>query len=289
MNLRQLKYFVEIAVAGSLREASTRLHIAQPALTRHLRTLEDELGVKLCTRHARGVHLTPAGYRLLEHATAVLRQVSEIRSRITEDLVSPSGIVTIGAPGAMSRLLFGAIAQGIAQNYPRITFRMVEGGAYTLLAALDAKRVDMAIMIDPDVRGGFISTRLITEPVYLISSPEDNRLNDEEIDITQLEQFPLVSFGRPSGPRAIYDYEATKAGVTLNIAYEVESLDVVKDFVKRKLAFALLPHSSIHDEKKSGIFKTARLREIGITRTLVIREEIAKKSSGRFCCQDCTR
>ena len=173
MDLRQLRYFVEIAVAGSLREASARVHIAQPALTRHLRTLEDELGVRLCTRHARGIHLTPAGHRLLEHATSVLRQVSEIHSRISEDLASPSGIVTIGASGAMGRLLFGAVAQKIAQNYPRITLRMVEGGAYALLAGLDAKRVDLAIMINPIVRSGFISDQLVTEPVFLIGSADE--------------------------------------------------------------------------------------------------------------------
>lgn len=275
MNFRRLRYFVEIAASGSLREASVKLHIAQPALTRHLRMLEDELGVKLCSRHARGIKLTPAGYRLLEHATSVLRQVSEISSRISEDLESPSGIVTIGASGAMSRLLFGAVAQKIAQEYPRINLRMVEGGAYTLLAALDAKRVDLAVMINPEVRSGFISDRLVTEPVFLIGSSGDKRLTTSEIDITQMESYPLVSFGRPSGPRIMYDYEAAKAGVSLNIAYEVESLEVIKDFVKRRLAFALLPHSSIFEEINSSTFKAARLRDIGITRSLVIREDIA--------------
>ena len=274
MELRQLKYFVEIAAAGSLREASARLHVAQPALTRHLRSLEDELGTELCARHARGIRLTPAGSRLLDHATSVMRQVGEIRSRISEDVASPSGMATIGASGAMGRLLFGAVAEQIARDYPRIALRMVEGGAYSLLAALDARRVDMAVMVDPDARAGYMTEPLVTEPVYVIGSVADDRLTGTSIGIAQLDRFPLATFGRPSGPRKIFDHAAAISGVTLNIAYELESLDVIKDFVRRGLAFALLPHSSIIQELKDGSFRVARLEGIGITRTLVMREEL---------------
>lgn len=274
MELRQLRYFVEIASAGSLREASARLHVAQPALTRHLRALEEELGIELCARHARGIRLTPAGTRFLEHATSVMRQVGEIRSRISEDIESPTGMATIGASGAMGRLLFGAVAESVARDYPRVALRMIEGGAYTLLAALDARRVDMAVLVDPDARVGFTMEPLITEPVYLIGSATDDRLTDSKIEISQLGSFPLATLGRASGPQKIFDHAAARSGVSLNIAYELESPEVIKDFVRRGLAFALLPHSSIFEELTEGRFSVARLQGIGITRTLVMRDDM---------------
>ena len=274
MEIRQLRYFVEIAAAGSLRAASARLHVAQPALTRHLRSLEDELGIELCARHARGIRLTPAGTRFLDHATTVLRQMDDIRSRISEDIDSPAGMAAIGASGAMGRLLFGAVAEKIARDFPRIALRMVEGGAYTLMAALDARRIDMALMVNPDVRAGFTLEPLVTEPVYLIGSASDIRLEAGSIGISALEAFPLATFERVSGPRKIFDRAAAKSGIALNIAYEVESLDVIKDFVRRELAFALLPHSSILQELRDPRFRAARLEGIGITRALVMREEL---------------
>ena len=274
MELRQLKYFAEIAAAGSLREASARLHVAQPALTRHLRALEDELGVQLCARHARGVRLTPAGSRFLDRATSILRQVGDIRSRLSEDIDSPAGMAAIGASGAMGRLLFGAVAEKIARDFPRIALSMVEGGAYTLMAALDARRIDMALMVNPDARAGFTLEPLITEPVYLIGGASDGRLEAGSIGMSALESLPLATFERVSGPRKIFDRAAAEAGIALNIAYEVESLDVIKDFVRRGLAFALLPHSSIVDELKDRSFGAARLERIGITRALVMREEL---------------
>ena len=278
MDLRQFRYFVEIAAAGSLREASARLHVAQPALTRHLRALEDELGVELCTRHARGVRLTPAGSRLLDHATTILRQVGDIRSQISEDIDSPAGMAAIGASGAMGRQLFGAVAEKVARGFPRIALRMVEGGAYTLLAALDARRIDMAVMVSPDARAGFTLEPLVTEPVYLVGSASDDRIAEGSITVPQLESFPLATFERVSGPRKIFDHAAARSGIALRIAYELESLDVIKDFVRRGLAFALLPHSSIVQELRDRSFRAARLEEVGITRTLVMRDDFVEGS-----------
>ncbi|MBK18640.1 MAG: hypothetical protein CMM52_07370 [Rhodospirillaceae bacterium] len=275
MELRQLRYFVEIAAAGSLREASNRLHVAQPALTRHLRSLEGELGVELCARHARGIRLTPAGTRFLDHATAIIRQLNEIRSLVSEDVESPSGIATIGAPGSLGRHLFGGVANSIEKNFSRIALRVVEGGAYTLLAALDSRRVDIAVMVDPDSRTGFTLEPLVTEPVYLVGGRSDERFSAENIEISELQPFPLATFGRASGPQKIFDHAAAKAGVSLNIAYELESLDVIKDFVRRGLAYALLPHSSIFEELKNHKFNVTRLNGIGITRTLIMREDLA--------------
>lgn len=276
MEFRQLRYFVEIAAAGSLREASVRLRVAQPALTRHLRSLEEELGIALCARHARGVRLTPAGTRFVNHATAVLRQLDDIRTQVNEELDSPAGIVSIGAPGALGRLLFGAVAETIARDFPRIALRVVEGGAYSLLAALDARRVDLAVMVNPDARAGFTLEPLVTEPVYLVGAASDDRLPDPVIDIAQVAAFSLATFGRPSGPQKLFDHAAAKSGVTLRIAHELESLDVIKDFVWRGLAYALLPHSSIIQELQAGSFRASRVRAVGITRTLVMRETLTE-------------
>ncbi len=197
-----------------------------------------------------------------------------MRSRLSEDLDSPAGMAAIGASSAMGRLLFGAVAEKIADGYPRIALRLVEGGAYTLLAALDARRIEMAVMVNPDARAGFALEPLVTEPVYLVGNARDDRIPESPVDISRLQSFPLATFERVSGPRKIFDHAAARSGTALKIAYELESLDVIKDFVRRGLAFALLPHSSIVRELEDRSFRAARLQGIGITRTLVMHKDL---------------
>ena len=105
MELRQLRYFVAIVDHGSLSRAALVLHVAQPALTQQLRQLEDELGAQLLHRSAQGVLCTDAGKVFYEHAQAILKQVADARSAVTQSTTRPSGSVTLGLPHSISGAL----------------------------------------------------------------------------------------------------------------------------------------------------------------------------------------
>jgi DNA-binding transcriptional LysR family regulator len=90
LELRSLHYFVRIAELGSITCASAHLHVAQPALTRHVQRLEDELDVTLFTRANRGVRLTEGGQKLLESAQRILCASSRARCATAAVVASPS-------------------------------------------------------------------------------------------------------------------------------------------------------------------------------------------------------
>jgi len=120
MDLKQLNTFVQVAELGSLSKAADRLHIAQPALSRQVRMLEEELKVRLFSRHGRGMVLTESGNLLLSRATAILRQIEEIRADLTEQAGAIRGKVVLGTPPTVGDVLAARLAERFMTQYPEV-------------------------------------------------------------------------------------------------------------------------------------------------------------------------
>jgi LysR family nitrogen assimilation transcriptional regulator len=126
MELRQLRYFVAIADAGSLTEAARRLGVAQPALSQHVLALEAELQTRLLDRGARGVRLTPAGLTLLEHALVVMRDVERTKEAVSAGGSELVGRVAIGLPTTVAIVLGAPLLKAAFAAYPRVHIHLVE-------------------------------------------------------------------------------------------------------------------------------------------------------------------
>src|ERR1700741_3960966 len=128
MELRALFYFVRIAELGSITRAASHLRVAQPALTRQVQRLEDELGVALFTRVNRGVRLTEAGVKLCESATRILRDVERTGDEIRAPQAHPSGKVILGVTPTMCPVLVPELFAWMRQHYPMIELKVVHAG-----------------------------------------------------------------------------------------------------------------------------------------------------------------
>ena len=273
MDLRQLRYFVAIAETGNVRQAADRVRVAQSALSRHVRALEAELGVRLLDRHARGVSLTGAGERLNLRAVEILRRVDEMRAEIIAAGELPAGAVSVGTSPATSRLLYGRLAERMGEDLPRVVLDFVEGASHWLLEGLDAGRLDLAILVNPEPRASLKLDPLVNEQVYLLAASGDRRLPRGRASVEDLRDLPLVLFPRPAGSRMEFEHAAAAAGFPLSIAHEVQSQDVLRDFVVRGLGYGLLPYSSMRPEQAGKRIKAVAVDGLALTRTLVRRED----------------
>ena len=129
MELRELRNFTRVARAGSVSRAAAELRLAQPALSRQIKKLEQELGVALFTRHGRGVRLSAAGSLLLERAEAIAQLVQETGKEIKDDRSPARGRFTLGVPPAAGRLLIPPFAAQFQKIWPQTTLHMREGVA----------------------------------------------------------------------------------------------------------------------------------------------------------------
>lgn len=275
MDLRQLRYFTAVAECGSFSEASARLRVAQSALSRHARALEDELGVTLLERLPRGVAVTASGALLLDRAQNILNEIERARADVMAQASLPSGDAVIGTTSTTSRILYGPLAQRFAREYPNVRLRFVEGVPYLLLEGLDTGDIDLAVMVDPEPRASLILKPLVTEQEYLIGAPNSEGPAIGTCDIVALASLPLILLPRPAGSRVKLDRLAADAAVSLNVTHEVTNIDVVKDFVGRGLGYGILPYSSIAEGLAENRYTARPIDGLTITRTLVRRSDRA--------------
>lgn len=271
MDLRQLQYFCRIAESGSFREAADRANVAQSALSRHMRTLEDELGVTLLERHARGIRLTAQGEKLKQRADNILREVEETRLEMMTSRGGIQGTVTLGASATTGRLLYARLAETASNKYPQIELNMTEGASYYLLEGLDTGRIDLAVMVDPEPRSYLSNEALVAEKVYLVGAARHANMPKRPCTVHDLVDRPLVLFSRPSGSRMMLETAAAAQNVSLNVRFDATSPDVIKDFIRRGLGYGVMPYSSIFRDVEAGELVSTELDGIALTRTFIRR------------------
>lgn len=149
MELRHLRYFEAVARHSHVTRAAEELHIAQPALSKQISQLEQELDVALFDRIGRNVRLTEAGEALLPHVRAVLAQVEAARAEMAERVGLRRGRVSVGTPPTVGTQLLPKALAAFNQSYPGIEFRLHEAGVQTLLELLETGLADMAIVTLP--------------------------------------------------------------------------------------------------------------------------------------------
>ncbi|WP_062227919.1 LysR family transcriptional regulator [Aureimonas frigidaquae] len=224
MELRQLRYFLQIAESASLSRAARVLRVAQPSLSQHLRLLEDELGVELLTRHARGVAPTPAGRILADHARAILRDVDRSREAMTEALASPRGRVVIGIPSAVCRGLAAPLILTARRRFPDIALHLVEGMTGPLDEWVQSGRLDIALLYDRRGPGGIRTMDLLREDLHLILPVGHPLAGEGAVGFRRLRGLPLVLPARPHVIREVAEAFAARADTELSVALDCDSL-----------------------------------------------------------------
>src|SRR5271169_6396806 len=171
MELRSLHYFVRIAELGSITRASAHLHVAQPALTRHVQRLEDELDVTLFTRANRGVRLTEGGQKLLESAQRILRDVERAGDEIRAHKAHPSGKIVLAVTPTLCPVVVPELFARMRRHYPMIELKVVHAGMVRLQEFIVDGRVDLALLSEISKSRLILSTRLAEEEMVLVTRP----------------------------------------------------------------------------------------------------------------------
>lgn len=271
MDVRRLRYFVKVAEAGSFSRAAAVLGISQPALSRQVRLLEEEMGISLLWRDGRGVRPTTAGLRLLEPARGVLTQMDQFNQEIQASKATPSGEIRVGLTPSMNMLIAAPLIERFNERFPEVNLSVLELLSGHLEEWLVSDRCDIGIIYHPNRVRTLLTERIGQEPLSLIvarGAPEGD--SDDPIDFDRLAGLPLALPSRGHSIRMAIDNTARDAGGRPGIKLEVDSLYAIKDLVARGRYCTILPEYVVRREVDDGIVRARRIVNPALDRILLL-------------------
>jgi LysR family nitrogen assimilation transcriptional regulator len=253
MDLLEIRYFLEVAAAGSLSRAAVRLGVSQPALSRQLGKLETELRTPLFYRHGRGVSLTAAGERFLEVSQGVVQQLSDVREELAAGAPDAVGQVMLGIPPSLSASMGADLVLRFATEFPRARLRIREAFSAVLLEWTEAQRIDLAVLYDARSSPSLIATPLLLEDLFLIEPPGTGHMAAEAgppVQLAELAGQDCVLPGPENGLRRVLDSACAAEGVRPRVLTEVDCVAALKQLVERGVGTTVLPFGAVHREVK---------------------------------------
>jgi LysR family transcriptional regulator, nitrogen assimilation regulatory protein len=244
VNLKRLQYFVKIVDIGSLTQAADILHVAQPALSQQLATLEGEVRQQLLVRTKRGVTPTEAGRVLYRHAQLILRQCEQARVDMIAAGQGLSGQVSVGlAPGTAAESLALPLLQAVRARHPGILLYLNETYGSTLSELIMNGRMDLAVLY----RGrtavhGLSFVPLLKERLFAVGA-DMGQAPSGSITLRALADMDLV-LARPYNViRKLVDEAFAGIGVVPRVVAEIESAGTLTAVIASGLGATVLPES----------------------------------------------
>jgi LysR family hca operon transcriptional activator len=243
MELRHLRYFVAVAEEGSLTNAAERrLHTAQPSLSRQIRDLELEVGVKLLERGARGIELTASGRTFLDHARLALLQVDAAGEAARRAAQPEKSAFTIGFLAGQELVWLPETLRILRAEQPDIEVTLASQSSPELAGGLMRGKVDVAFLRREKDAPGIAFKPLIKEPLVAVLPASHRLAAQKAVRIQDLANEIYISPTRvaPALKAAIESY-AVKSGVVLKPAYDGENLSSVLSLVTSTGGVTILP------------------------------------------------
>ncbi len=268
MNLTQLRTFVRVAEMGSFSKAAIELDIAQPALSRQVRLLETDLRVALLQRTGRGVVLTEAGKRLFEHAVGILQLVARAREDLGTNRDEATGRIVVGLPPSMGRMLTLPLVKQFEAALPKARLAIVEGLSTHIVEWISIGRVDLGLIHNPDANPAIETIHVLDEPLCLVSAGKPGKAASRPLAFAELVMQPLVVPEQSHAIRKLLETQAALAGLKLNIAYEVSSVQAILELVRHGHGHAVLAPSAVAASGLAAALRVRPLAEAVLTSTL---------------------
>lgn len=273
LNLTHLHTFAQVIRHGSFSAAAKRLNLTQPAVSLHIRQLEERLNLRLIERVGKRIKPTSAGSTLLTHIGRIDAVVEDALLDLSSHAQGVAGQIAIGTGATACIHLLPPILQELRRQFPALDVRVSTGNTDGILRAVEENRLDLALVTLPAAGRSLSITPLLDDEFVAIFSAGHHSI-PKNITPQALTDLPLVVFEAGSSTRLLIDEWYLQAGLRIKPVMELGSIEAIKEMVGAGLGYSIVPRMSVAAEHHRRGLRVMPL-EPALSRTLgiVLRQD----------------
>jgi len=287
----RLKVFHTVAQRLSFTKAAAELFVTQPAITKHIKELEQQLNVQLFRRNGSSITLTAAGKILLQYAEKIFQTYTELETELAQLNNMEAGTLHIGASTTVAQTILPKLLALFKKNYPAITFTFVQGNTDVITQLVLAEKIDVAIVEGAAHYPQIAYAPFAKDEIVLVTRANNQLSKKAEITPKQLLNIPLILREAGSGTLDIIFNALTDAGINpkdLNVEISLESSIAIKQYLLYSETATFLSIQSVVSELKYNELSIIDIKGMDIFRTFQFIQLHGKNSKlidlfKRFC------
>ena len=268
MDIHSLQAFIEVARKESFSKASETLFITQPAISKRIAALEEDLDTKLFNRISRKVTLTDAGMKLLPKAKELVNELNDMRRYATSLSDEIKGDLLIGSSNHVSMHRLPPILKQYRQQYSDVHLDMAFGESDIMCKLVERGEIELAIITLPETLADSLEKQVLwVDSLHLVVGPDHPLLDQSKVTLDQLAEYPCVLPSETTETYRVIHRQMESSGLKLDVQMTNNNLDTLKMLVGAGLGWTLLPKTLLDDsvreiklDKQEIVFE----RELGI-------------------------
>ena len=269
MDLRQLEIFVKVAELGSFSRAAQALFLTQPTVSEHIRTLEDELGVRLLDRLGRGAAVTKGGALLLGYAQRMLALSREARQAMERFQGRMSGDLLVGASTIPGEYILPALIGRFKEKFPEIAITLLIGGSQAVTEWVLEGRAEVGVVGARSGHRAIEYRELLPDDIVLIVGATHPWQGRPLVTLDELRAEPLLLREQGSGTRAALESALATAGTdigTFRVVGEMGSTQAIKQAVRSGVGISIISRRAVDDECRANLLSCVKLKDLRVSR-----------------------
>ncbi|HTZ17682.1 MAG TPA: LysR family transcriptional regulator [Dissulfurispiraceae bacterium] len=268
MNFYQLVYFKKVSETNSVSRAAEELLITQPAVSKQIKALEDELGERLFDRIGKKVYLTRTGSVLYSHADRILRLIEEAKTAVRDMSVECSGELVIGTSDHISIHRLPKVLKTFIHAFPKVDLKLRCHRSETILDMVNRNLVDIGVITLPGPAPHLVTKTIWKDPMSVVFMKNHPLVSIRGPRLRDIAKYGMILTEAGTETRKMIDAAFSRKGLAPNIAMEVAYLETVKSLVRTGLGISVLPDKAVEMEVKSGVLVKSRVAEAIFSREL---------------------